>query len=119
MRVFVITGDKRETAIEIGYSSKLLKEEQSLVIIDCQDADYPSQECERQLYQAIQTVQKEQFGLVIDGESLRYALHEHVAIFLRLLNMAHSVLCCRVTPLQKVSFFADCLRVPIRPTLFE
>jgi len=39
--------------------------------------------------------------MVIDGHSLGFALHDHTEEFLRLGRLCRSVICCRVTPLQK------------------
>jgi phospholipid-transporting ATPase len=40
-------------------------------------------------------------GMVIDGHSLGFALHDHTEAFLTLGKACRSVICCRVTPLQK------------------
>ena len=39
--------------------------------------------------------------MVIDGHSLGFALHDHAEAFLTLGKSCRSVICCRVTPLQK------------------
>ncbi len=42
-------------------------------------------------------------SLVIDGETLSYALREDVLDdFILLTKICHSVVCCRTSPLQKV-----------------
>jgi magnesium-transporting ATPase (P-type) len=45
--------------------------------------------------------QMKTIGLVIDGHSLGFALHDHTEAFLTLGKACRSVICCRVTPLQK------------------
>lgn len=45
--------------------------------------------------------QELEMGMVIDGHSLGFALHDHTEEFLRLGRACRSVICCRVTPLQK------------------
>lgn len=41
-------------------------------------------------------------GLVIDGKTLEYVLHESLQnIFLELTEKCRAVVCCRATPLQK------------------
>ncbi|CAH8292742.1 unnamed protein product [Schistosoma turkestanicum] len=46
----------------------------------------------------------EPIGLIIDGKSLQYALHNSIRnAFLELCMSVTTVLCCRVTPLQKAS----------------
>lgn len=42
-----------------------------------------------------------EMGMVIDGHSLGFALHDYTEEFLRLGSACRSVICCRVTPLQK------------------
>lgn len=39
IKVWVLTGDKTETAINIGYSCKLLDDDQEIFVIDVQDQD--------------------------------------------------------------------------------
>lgn len=42
------------------------------------------------------------FAVVIDGDTLRYALHESLkAMFLNLATQCETVVCCRVSPAQK------------------
>eukprot|EP00002_Diphylleia_rotans_P033013 TRINITY_DN698_c0_g1_i5.p1 TRINITY_DN698_c0_g1~~TRINITY_DN698_c0_g1_i5.p1 ORF type:complete len:1131 (+),score=233.03 TRINITY_DN698_c0_g1_i5:80-3472(+) len=40
-------------------------------------------------------------GLVIDGESITHALEYHKDLFLDVAQRCHSVICCRMSPLQK------------------
>ena len=42
-----------------------------------------------------------EFGLVITGGSLTFALAEYKDLFLEVSKLCQSVICCRVTPLQK------------------
>ena len=39
IKIWVLTGDKQETAINIGYSSKLLTEEMRVFIVDDETAE--------------------------------------------------------------------------------
>uniref|UniRef100_A0A3Q1EZ03 Phospholipid-transporting ATPase n=1 Tax=Acanthochromis polyacanthus TaxID=80966 RepID=A0A3Q1EZ03_9TELE len=69
IQVWVLTGDKPETAVNIGYACRLLEEEDLLVI---------------------------------DGRTLTMALSPDLQErFVDLAKRCRSVLCCRVTPLQK------------------
>eukprot|EP01105_Mastigella_eilhardi_P028771 TRINITY_DN970_c0_g1_i1.p1 TRINITY_DN970_c0_g1~~TRINITY_DN970_c0_g1_i1.p1 ORF type:complete len:935 (-),score=274.80 TRINITY_DN970_c0_g1_i1:55-2859(-) len=97
--VWVITGDKQETAINIGYSCKLLTPTTKVVIINCNSR----RKCVEMLDEAIsKVVPGDETGLVIDGTSLLYALRRSVAPkFMQLASLAQAVICCRVTPLQK------------------
>jgi phospholipid-translocating ATPase len=115
LKIWVLTGDKQETAINIGYSSKLLKEDMKVFVINSEEYD----EVQEQLQDAIDYIRDIRdnsdnnraelvsptgppFGIVINGSSLRHALKP--ALELMLLEAAtecNAVICCRVTPLQK------------------
>mmetsp|Transcript_6396 Transcript_6396/g.8898 ORF Transcript_6396/g.8898 Transcript_6396/m.8898 type:complete len:1206 (+) Transcript_6396:189-3806(+) len=103
IKVWIITGDKQQTAINIGYSTKLLKPDQATAIINVGDVEDGSAECLKQLSEAIEKYKDTigGIGVVIDGATLIYALKEHAKLFLKLTSMATAVVCCRVTPLQK------------------
>lgn len=121
IKLWVLTGDKQETAINIGYSSRLLTPSMDLIIINAENSEicgeqlkanlerycYKYYNSEEGIVTAIETddVEEEQphrvIGLVIDGHSLGFALHDHTEAFLTLGKACRSVICCRVTPLQK------------------
>eukprot|EP01095_Lingulamoeba_sp_RSL-Kostka_P008379 TRINITY_DN2784_c0_g1_i2.p1 TRINITY_DN2784_c0_g1~~TRINITY_DN2784_c0_g1_i2.p1 ORF type:complete len:909 (+),score=364.41 TRINITY_DN2784_c0_g1_i2:325-3051(+) len=108
VKVWVITGDKRETAINIGFSCKLLSPSMELLQIKATSCE----ECGESLQSMVDSfvgieAQKargdQQLGLVVDGQSLTWALNEHQKNFLKITELCHSVVCCRVTPLQKAN----------------
>eukprot|EP01113_Clastostelium_recurvatum_P002109 TRINITY_DN1087_c0_g1_i3.p1 TRINITY_DN1087_c0_g1~~TRINITY_DN1087_c0_g1_i3.p1 ORF type:complete len:1128 (-),score=322.94 TRINITY_DN1087_c0_g1_i3:54-3437(-) len=105
IKVWVITGDKQETAINIGHSCKLLTPVYPLVTINAEDDDQCRTIIERALDQHYQggptSSAQQEISMVIDGHSLTWALQEQATIFLKLASICHSVVCCRVTPLQK------------------
>uniref|UniRef100_A0A8C6PCK8 ATPase phospholipid transporting 11A n=1 Tax=Nothobranchius furzeri TaxID=105023 RepID=A0A8C6PCK8_NOTFU len=100
IKVWVLTGDKMETAAATCYASKLFRrstqileltkkrtEEQSLLSVDCLD-----------------------FGLIIDGATLSAILKSNQEggghgnyreVFLEICRNCSAVLCCRMAPLQK------------------
>lgn len=44
-------------------------------------------------------------AFIIDGHTLRYALQKELKqLFLKIGKQCQAVICCRVSPLQKVSF---------------
>lgn len=102
IHVWMLTGDKQETAINIGYSSRLVTEEMEVLVLNVTSAT----SLELALDEILKRIQEEKskttHALVVDGVSLTYALREeHSAKFLRLCEQCHSVICCRVGPLQK------------------
>jgi len=100
IKVWVITGDKQATAINIGYSTRLLQPHMLRMEINASSQD----ECAEKLQRAIQTLDSEPGAIpamIIDGNTLKWALNEHADLFLNIGRRCHSVICCRVTPIQK------------------
>uniref|UniRef100_A0A669DNH3 Phospholipid-transporting ATPase n=1 Tax=Oreochromis niloticus TaxID=8128 RepID=A0A669DNH3_ORENI len=103
LQIWVLTGDKQETAVNIAYACKLLDPEEELLTLnaDSQEA------CALLLEESLHYIQSTPFlvhrlGLVIDGRTLAYALDKSLEDkFLAVARSCRSVLCCRSTPLQK------------------
>ncbi|KAI9726404.1 MAG: hypothetical protein M1834_009032 [Cirrosporium novae-zelandiae] len=102
IKVWVLTGDRQETAINIGMSCRLLSEESTLLLINEEDANATRDNMLKKIHE-IQTVDDpETLALVIDGKSLTFALEKSMEqIFFDLAVKCKSVICCRVSPLQK------------------
>jgi len=97
--VWVLTGDKMETAINIGRACKLLTASMSNIEIDG-DAE----EIRRRLTDAKETGNDEhEQALTITGAALAVVLSDDSMpdLFYRVTMDCRSVLCCRVTPAQK------------------
>ncbi|KAF8977701.1 hypothetical protein BGZ46_007178 [Entomortierella lignicola] len=106
IKVWVLTGDRQETAINIGYSCKLIQEDMSLIICN-EVSHWETKEFLENKVKAIKSTYQrgediEPLALIIDGKSLEYALEKDVEkIFLELAVLCKAVVCCRVSPLQK------------------
>ncbi|KAK3514723.1 hypothetical protein QTP70_029188, partial [Hemibagrus guttatus] len=126
IKIWVLTGDKQETAENIGYSCNLLREEMTDIFIVSANS---YEEVRRELRDARLKIRPDSgeevsfisdsilgnepkvvhdenvsgdYGLVINGHSLAYALEHSMELeFLRTACMCKTVICCRVTPLQK------------------
>ena len=106
IKVWVLTGDRQETAINIGMSCKLISEDMTLLIINEENAEATRNNIQKKLdainSQAAGNVEMETLALVIDGKSLTYALEKDMEkLFLDLAVICKAVICCRVSPLQK------------------
>jgi phospholipid-transporting ATPase len=104
IKVWVLTGDRQETAINIGMSCKLISEEMVLIIINEETKEATREALARRLHACRSTPQAEPevFALVIDGKSLGFALEKDLEReFLDLAVLCKAVVCCRVSPLQK------------------
>lgn len=106
IKVWVLTGDRQETAINIGMSCKLISEDMTLLIVNEETPADTRANIEKKL-EAIYTqragnAEMDTLALVIDGKSLTYALEKGLEKkFLDLAVLCKAVICCRVSPLQK------------------
>ncbi|PYH89087.1 phospholipid-translocating P-type ATPase [Aspergillus ellipticus CBS 707.79] len=119
IKLWVLTGDKIETAINIGYSCNLLNNDMDIMILNAyQDADMAAKELDSKLEHFGITGSDEELAaarkdhspppathaLVIDGDALRFMLDDSLRQkFLLLCRRCKSVLCCRVSPAQKAA----------------
>ncbi|XP_053202225.1 probable phospholipid-transporting ATPase IA isoform X2 [Panonychus citri] len=95
IKIWVLTGDKQETAINIGHSCKLIRNTNPLIIINEESLD-ATREAIREVEPTPGSV------LVIDGKSLKYALTSDIkAEFVDIALISTAVICCRVSPIQK------------------
>ncbi|KAJ4851641.1 putative phospholipid-transporting ATPase 4 [Turnera subulata] len=115
LKIWVLTGDKMETAINIGFSCSLLRQGMKQICITIVDSDTvapdPKQSVKEnilmQITNASQMVKLEKdphaaFALIIDGKTLTHALEDDMKHqFLALAVDCASVICCRVSPKQK------------------
>lgn len=137
IKIWVCTGDKQETAINIGFSCKLLTPDMELLILNENDlvsttqfveeqlskvcpvllVSYPSPNTPHTLSQRPSLTHALQYdtdarradeetmpklALIIDGNTLDYALHVDVRDkWLKLAKLCKAVIACRVSPLQK------------------
>lgn len=110
IKIWVLTGDRQETAINIGMLCKLLSEDMNLLIIN----EETKQDTRLNLEEKLDAIYDHQndpefaatmdlsLALVIDGHSLTYALESDLEdMFIRLATFCKAVICCRVLPLQK------------------
>lgn len=106
IKVWVLTGDRQETAINIGMSCKLLSEDMMLLIVNEESSSATRDNIQKKLdairTQGDGTIETETLALIIDGKSLTFALEKDMEkLFLDLAVMCKAVICCRVSPLQK------------------
>uniref|UniRef100_A0A8C2T8F1 Phospholipid-transporting ATPase n=1 Tax=Coturnix japonica TaxID=93934 RepID=A0A8C2T8F1_COTJA len=124
VQIWVLTGDKQETAVNIAYSCKLLDQRDTVFTINTENKEtcesllnltleevrknYEVEKPQRKLFDFISAslpaseTPGPEFGLVIDGRTLDIILQGGLEErFLELARLCRSVLCCRSTPLQK------------------
>ncbi|KAF6170451.1 hypothetical protein GIB67_036225 [Kingdonia uniflora] len=122
IKIWVLTGDKMETAINIGFACSLLRQGMKQIIINLETPEIKALEKAEdkaaitkaskasvihQINQAKAQItaskgSSDAFALIIDGKSLTYALEENVKnMFLEIAIGCASVICCRSSPKQK------------------
>ncbi|GAB4839904.1 Phospholipid-transporting ATPase 3 [Ancistrocladus abbreviatus] len=124
IKIWVLTGDKMETAINIAYACNLINNDMKQLIIssdtdeirEVEDRGDPVEtacfikeavktdlkKCLGDAQQYLHTVSGPKLALVIDGKCLMYALDPSLrGMLLHLSLNCSSVVCCRVSPLQK------------------
>lgn len=102
IKLWVLTGDKTETAINIGFSCNLITLEMELIIVKADDRDETLTALEDAIKKTTEVEEGKKCALVIDGTTLKYALEpKNKEILLDLGMRCASVICCRVSPKQK------------------
>ncbi|KAK7442780.1 phospholipid transporting ATPase [Stygiomarasmius scandens] len=117
IKLWILTGDKLQTAIEIGYSCNLLKNDMDIMILSADSPEQARSQIEAGLNKIASVLgpptwepskrgfmpgAKASFATVIDGDTLRYALAPDLKpLFLNLGTQCETVVCCRVSPAQK------------------
>lgn len=102
--VWVLTGDKPETAINIAYSAALFSQGDRLLHLMSRDKEHAESTIKNYLEGSGAGAELGTRALVVDGRTLTYILDRRsglVAPFLSLARRCSAVLCCRATPLQK------------------
>ncbi|XP_063732324.1 phospholipid-transporting ATPase IA isoform X2 [Eleginops maclovinus] len=103
IKIWILTGDKQETAINIGHSCKLLTKNMGMLVVNEDTLDRTRETLSHHCGVLGDALYKENdFALIIDGKTLKYALTFGVRqYFLDLALSCKAVICCRVSPLQK------------------
>ncbi|XP_041360414.1 phospholipid-transporting ATPase VA-like [Gigantopelta aegis] len=102
INIWVLTGDKQETAIQIAYASHLIDEKQELIILNANNEEQAKSLIEHHIDQIAKDRSNATYALIIDGKTLAFALHQNLETqFLVLSQKCNSVMCCRATPIQK------------------
>uniref|UniRef100_A0A8C5CJH9 Phospholipid-transporting ATPase n=1 Tax=Gadus morhua TaxID=8049 RepID=A0A8C5CJH9_GADMO len=115
MKVWVLTGDKMETAAATCYASKLFR--RSTQILELTKKRTEEQSLHDVMFELSRTVLRQRsmsglsvdcldYGLIIDGATLTAVLKSgpegnYREVFLEVSRNCSAVLCCRMAPLQK------------------
>uniref|UniRef100_A0A8D2J3Y4 Phospholipid-transporting ATPase n=1 Tax=Varanus komodoensis TaxID=61221 RepID=A0A8D2J3Y4_VARKO len=97
IKIWVLTGDKQETALNIGYSCRLVSQSMSLILVNEDSLDATRAALTQHCANLGDSLGKENdIALIIDGQTLKYALSFEVRqSFLDLALSCKAVICCR------------------------
>ncbi|KAI7905727.1 uncharacterized protein BX663DRAFT_484195 [Cokeromyces recurvatus] len=102
IKIWVLTGDKVETAINIGFACNLLTKDMLLISVNARDEGETKEQLQKSLDEVEEKSKIQKCALVIDGESLKFALEDPCnQVLLKLGVQCCAVICCRVSPMQK------------------
>lgn len=101
IKMWMLTGDKRETAINIGHSCRLIKDYSKTIILDISLGTV-----EQLIKTSVLEIRNGSVAhsvVVVDGQTLSdLEADEHMSrLFFSLAILADSVICCRASPSQK------------------
>lgn len=101
IKMWMLTGDKRETAINIGYSCKLIYDYSTVVVLTTSDENIISKL--NAVSQELDSGNVAHCVVVIDGATLRMFESNPtlMTVFIELCTKTDSVICCRASPSQK------------------
>ena len=101
IKLWMLTGDKRETAINIGHSCRLIKGYSSITVLDHETGDVSQRMAAATLEATRGNVAHS--VIVIDGQTLAAIQADGITkrLFLDLAILVDSVICCRASPSQK------------------
>ncbi|KAB0393150.1 hypothetical protein E2I00_013997, partial [Balaenoptera physalus] len=128
IKIWVLTGDKQETAVNIAYACNIFEDEMDgMFIVEGKDDETVRRELRsarekmkpesllesdpvnsylttnpRMPFKIPEEMPNGNYGLIINGYSLAHALEGNLELeLLRTACMCKGVICCRMTPLQK------------------
>lgn len=101
IKMWMLTGDKRETAINIGHSCRLIKDYSTVTVLD-----HEAGQVEQHIAAAILDINGGKVAhsvIVIDGQTLAMVEADESVrnLFYEVAVLADSVVCCRASPSQK------------------
>lgn len=111
IKVWMLTGDKRETAINIAHSTRLCGPDSTIHVLDVLEGDLELQmtNIADSTQYRVDTVysdpSRSHTAIVVDGETLT-AIEDRTAerlrrLFTQVVTTVDSVICCRASPAQK------------------
>lgn len=105
IKTWMLTGDKRETAINIGYSCRLIKDYSTVIVLSSENGKEALADIIESSIKDIDGGRIAHCVAVIDGATLGDIDNDEtlMASFVNLCVQADSAICCRASPSQKAN----------------
>lgn len=116
IKIWMLTGDKRETAINVGHSCRLIKDYSNVIVLD-----HAQSEVDQLMASSILSLSRGDIPhtvVVVDGQTLSHIESDSTLshLFIDLAVGADSVICCRASPSQK-AFLVKKIRNKIKKSV--
>ena len=116
IKLWMLTGDKRETAINVGHSCRLVRDYSNLTILDQENG-----EVEQSIVKLTADITNGAVAhsvIVVDGQTLSMIESDETLKFrfFKLAVLADSVICCRASPKQK-AFLVKSIRTQVNDSV--
>lgn len=108
IKMWMLTGDKRETAINIGYSCKLIKDYSTVIVLSNEGSENDLDKLTSIMTASEIEVNEGNIAhcvVVVDGSTLSDIESDNsvMSLFISLCVKSDSVICCRASPSQKAT----------------
>ncbi|RWS07408.1 putative phospholipid-transporting ATPase VD-like protein, partial [Dinothrombium tinctorium] len=124
--IWILTGDKLDTAVNVAFSSRLFSRDMEIISFDTQSESETALKLEKELLNIQQNEEKKvkkigfenrfKRALVIDGKTFFFLLSKSLQMqFLEFASYFDSALICRATPYQK-SLIVSLIREKMKAT---
>ncbi|XP_042194917.1 phospholipid-transporting ATPase IF isoform X2 [Callorhinchus milii] len=117
IKVWVLTGDKQETAISVSLSCGHIHRTMELLELSNQKTEHACAEQLQRLQGRLNQGHLVQHCFVVDGTSLSIALRKHEKLFIEVTQNCTAVVCCRMAPLQKAKVVRLLKTSPEKPII--
>lgn len=109
IKIWVLTGDKKETAINIGSSCKLLHPGMPLIVLSEESLEATREAIREVDFPRKSTSSVGRTALIVDGNTLRHVFSdpEIKNDFMNIALGCRSIICCRVSPIQKAEIVEE------------
>lgn len=103
IKMWMLTGDKRETAINIGYSCRLIKDYSTVIVLTIDEGLENMTQRIKTACDEIKSGRIAHSVVVVDGASLSEIQNDPTlfSIYIELCIQVDSAICCRASPSQK------------------